>query len=191
MSYRIGAALVTLLVGVPGGLVAQNPTPIPSGSTSAFSSRFIPLEIFTRMMERPSELPSSIMVAAPRADVWLALEEAFKALDIPVSYSDQAAGELGTVKAKVMRRLGKQPLSNYLQCGEGLTGPNADSYVVYLSVAGFVKPAANDQIAVATLVTAHAIDLPNGRNDVMYCTSTGRLEDKIGKAVQKRLGAKS
>ena len=190
MNHRIGAALVTLLVGVPGGLVAQNPTTIPSGSTGAFSSRFIPPEIFTRMMERPSELPSSIMVAASRADVWLALEEAFKSLDIAVSYSDQAAGELGTVKAKVMRRLGKQPLSNYLRCGEGLTGPNADSYVVYLSVAGFVKPAANDQIAVATLVTAHAIDLPNGRNDVMYCTTTGRLEDKIGQAVQKRLGAK-
>ena len=186
MNHRIGAVLVTLLVGVNGGLVAQN----PSGSTGAFSSRFIPPEIFTRMMERPSELPSSIMVAASRADVWLALEEAFKSLDIAVSYSDQAAGELGTVKAKVMRRLGKQPLSNYLRCGEGLTGPNADSYVVYLSVAGFVKPAANDQIAVATLVTAHAIDLPNGRNDVMYCTTTGRLEDKIGQAVQKRLGAK-
>ena len=190
MNHRIGAVLVTLLVGVNGGLVAQNPTTIPSGSTGAFSSRFIPPEIFTRMMERPSELPSSIMVAASRADVWLALEEAFKSLDIAVSYSDQAAGELGTVKAKVMRRLGKQPLSNYLRCGEGLTGPNADSYVVYLSVAGFVKPAANDQIAVATLVTAHAIDLPNGRNDVMYCTTTGRLEDKIGQAVQKRLGAK-
>lgn len=191
MNHRIGAALVTLLVGVNGGLVAQNPTAIPSGSTGAFSSRFIPPEILTRMMERPSELPSSIMVAAPRAEVWLALEEAFKALDIPVSYSDQAAGELGTVKAKVMRRLGKQPLSSYLRCGEGLTGPNADSYVVYLSVAGFVRPAANNQIAMATLVTAHAIDLPNGRNDVMYCTTTGRLEDKIGQAVQKRLGAKS
>ena len=63
------------------------------------------------------------------------MTEVFKAFDIPVSYSDQTAGELGTVKAKVMRRLGKEPLSNYLRCGEGLTGPNADSYVVYLSVA--------------------------------------------------------
>jgi len=92
------------------------------------------------------------------------------------------------VQTKTMRRLGKEALSVYLRCGEGLTGPNADSYVVYLSVAGFVKPAADNQLTVAVLVTAHAIDLPNGRNEVMYCHTTGRLEDRVGKAVQKRLG---
>lgn len=191
MGHRIGSALVGLLVLVSGGLRAQNPTAVPSGSTGAINSRFIPPDILTRMMERPSELPLSVVVTSTRDAAWVALTEAFKAFDIPLSYDDQAAGELGTVKAKVMRRLGKEPLSNYLRCGEGLTGPNADSYVVYLSVAGFVKPAANGQITVATLVTAHAIDLPNGRNDVMYCTTSGRLEDKIAKAVQKRLGAKS
>ena len=191
MGHRIGSALVGLVVGVSGALGAQNPTALPSGSTGAINSRFIPPDILTRMMERPSELPSSVLVTAARDDAWIALTEVFKAFDIPVSYSDETAGELGTVKAKVMRRLGKEPLSNYLRCGEGLTGPNADSYVVYLSVAGFVKPAANGQVTVATLVTAHAIDLPNGRNDVMYCTTAGRLEDKIAKAVQKRLGAKS
>lgn len=189
MSYRIGPVLVALLVGGGGRLTAQNPTSIPTGSTGAISSRFIPAEILSRMMERPSELPSSILIAAPRDSAWVALAEAFKALDVPVSYSDQTAGELGAVKAKTMRRLGREPLSNYLRCGEGLTGPNADSYVVYFSVAGFVKPAANGQTAVATLVTAHAIDLPNGRSEIMFCTTTGRLEEKVAKAVQKRLGA--
>lgn len=191
MQHRIGTALVALLVGASEVSAAQNPTAIPSGSTGNISSRFIPPEILTRMMERPAELPSSVVVTATRDEAWTALTEVFKALEIPVSYSDQPAGELGTVKAKVMRRLGKEALSSYLRCGEGLTGPNADSYVVYLSVAGFVKPATDGQVAVATLVTAHAIDLPNGRNDVMWCTTSGRLEEKIGKAVQKRLGAKS
>ena len=190
MSHRIGLALAALLVGASGASVAQNPTSIPSGGTGNISSRFIPPEILSRMMERPSELPSSVVVTAPRDEVWAALTEVFKALDIPVSYSDQPAGEIGTVKARMMRRLGKEPLSGYLRCGEGLTGPNADSYMVYLSVAAFVKPAADGQVVVASLVTAHAIDLPNGRNDVMYCTTSGRLEEKIGKAVQKRLGAK-
>ncbi len=186
MSQKIGTAVAALWIGAVGGLMGQTPVAIPSGSGS-FSSRFIPPEILSRMMERPSELPSSVMVAAPRDSAWKALSEVLKSLDIPTSYSDAAAGEIGTVKAKIMRRLGKEPLSSYLRCGEGLTGPNADSYVVYLSLAGFVKPAADGQTAIATLLTAQAIDLPNGRNDVMDCTTTGRLEAKIGKAVQIRL----
>ncbi|MSR02290.1 MAG: hypothetical protein EXR94_06070 [Gemmatimonadetes bacterium] len=190
MNHRIGSALATLVVGVSGGVMAQNPTTVPSGSTGAISSRFIPPELMSRMMERPSELPSSVTVAAGRDAAWLALTEVFKSFDIPMSYSDQAAGEVGTIKAKMMRRLGKQPLSQYLRCGEGLTGPNADSYVVYFSIAGFVKAAANNEVTVATLVTAHAIDLPNGRNDVMFCTTSGRLEEKIAKAVQLRLAVK-
>ena len=190
MTRTTGAVLVALLVGGRGGLLGQNPPSVPT-STGAFSSRFIPPEILSRMMERPNELPASVLVAAPRDSAWVALSAAFKKLDIPLSYTDSVAGQLGVVKAKFMRRLGKEPLSTYLRCGEGLTGPNADSYVVYLSVAGFVKPAPDGQIAVATLVTAHAIDLPNGRNDVMYCTTTGQLEAKIAKAVQIRLVLKS
>ncbi len=187
MNLRAGSALAALLLGVSVAAPAQNPTAVASGSTGAISSRFIPPELLSRMMERPAELPSSVTVAGGRDAAWLALTEVFKSFDIPVSYSDQAAGEVGTIKAKMMRRLGKQPLSQYLRCGEGLVGPNADSYVVYFSIAGFVKPAPRDEVTVATLVTAHAIDLPNGRNDVMYCTTTGRLEEKIAKAVQLRL----
>ncbi len=187
MSQKIGTAVVALWIGAVGGLAGQTPVAVPSGSTGGFNSRFIPPEILSRMMERPSELPASVTVVAPRDSAWKALSEVLKGFDIAVSYSDPAAGEIGTIKSKIMRRLGKEPLSSYLRCGEGLTGPNADSYVVYLSLAGFVKPAADGQTTIATLLTAQAIDLPNGRNDVMDCTTTGRLESKIGKAVQIRL----
>ncbi len=181
MNHRIGWAIAVLLAGVSRGAMSQNP---------GVSSKFIPPELMARMMERPAELPSSVTVAGGRDAAWQALTEVFKSFEIPVSYSDPAAGEVGAIKAKIMRRLGKQPLSQYLRCGEGLTGPNADSYVVYFSIAGFVKAAPNNEVTVATLVTAHAIDLPNGRNDVMDCTTSGRLEEKIAKAVQLRLAVK-
>lgn len=189
MKARIGSVVAALVLGAGFEVRAQNPVAVPSGSTGAISSRFIPPELMSRMMSRPAELPASVTVSATRDAAWLALTEVFKSFDIPVSYSDPAAGEIGTINAKMMRRLGKQPLSQFLRCGEGLTGANADSYVVYFSVAGFVKPAPDDQVTVATLVTAHAIDLPNGRNDVMYCTTSGRLEEKISKALQVRLAA--
>jgi hypothetical protein len=141
------------------------------------------------MLERPEDAPSSVTLAAPRDTVWAAVEAVFKQLAVPITFSDPKAGELGTVNSKQYRRLGKQVLSSFLRCGEGMTGPNAETYVVFISVIGFLRPAPDSATMLVTLVTGHAIDLPNGRNEMVHCTTTGRLEDRIAKAVAKRVGA--
>jgi len=186
--YRV--VLFTLLSGLAlrADVVAQQPSAPPSGQYGGLSSRFIPTDIWTRMLERPEDAPSSFTVTASRDSAWVALQDAFKQLDVPLDFSDKVAGEMGTVRAKLYRRLGKAPVSDFLRCGEGISGPNADSYVVYLSVVGFVRPAQDGGTTVVALITGQAVDLPNGRNDVVPCTTTGKLEDKVAKSVIKRLG---
>lgn len=162
--------------------------PAASGVFGGFAPRFVPLEVWTRMLTRPESAPGAFVVAAPADSVWVALGEVLKRFDVPVGYADRAAGETGVIKVKLYRRMGKEPLSNYLRCGEGLTGPNADTYVMYLSAVGMIKAGADGKTTVLTLISGDAIDVPNGRNDVVPCTSSGQFEAKVAKAVRKRLG---
>ncbi len=177
------------LAFMPAMAAAQaNSSAAVSGVAGGFNSRFIPMEIFSRMMERPEDNRDlTFKIAAPIDSVWVALTDVMKQFDIPVGYADRAAGEIGTVKAKMYKRLGKTALSDFLRCGEGSSGPNADMYVVYVSVATFVKAGTDGQTTVAAFMGGDAVDLPNGRNDVVPCTSSGQFESKFAAALKKRM----
>lgn len=184
-TWALGLALAV----VPSMMAAQaSSTPAVSGVAGGFNSRFIPMEIFSRMLERPEDNRDlTFKIAAPVDSVWVALTDVMKQFDIPVGYADRAAGEMGMVKTKTYKRLAKTALSDFLRCGEGSAGPNADMYVVYVSVATFVKAATGGETAVAAFIGGDAVDLPNGRNDVVPCTSSGQFEAKFATALKKRM----
>jgi len=180
-------ALALMLV-TPGVAVAQASSQAVSGVAGAFNSRFIPTDLFTRMLERPEgSRDAGFKIEAPVDSVWVAMTDVMKQLDVPVSYADRAAGEMGTVKAKTYKRLGKYALSDLLRCGEGASGPNADMYVVYVSVAAFVKAGAGGETSVVAFIGGDAVDLPNGRNDVVPCSSSGQFEGRFAAALKKRM----
>lgn len=178
------AIAATLGMGSRGA--AQNPPRAPS-SIGHMPSRFVPLDVLQRMQERPENAPEALVVELDQDAAWAALEATFKDLEVPVSFSDKGAGEMGMVRAKLYKRMGKQPISRYLRCGEGTAGPNADMYVVYVSVLGFVRPTASGQRMIYGMIAGQAVDLPNGRNEIMDCTSSGQFETLVIKALTKRL----
>jgi hypothetical protein len=180
------AAVLTAGIVTPGWAQQTNPTSI-SSSFGSSAPRFVPLDVWQRMLERPEDAPEAMIVEGTADVVWGALEGVFKELDVPTGFSDKSAGELGVVRAKLYKRMGKRSLSQYLRCGEGTAGPNADMYVVYVSVLGFVKPAGAGKQAAYGMITGHAQDLPNGRNDIVPCTSSGSFETLVVKALAKRL----
>ncbi|MCC7132196.1 MAG: hypothetical protein SFV24_04265 [Gemmatimonadales bacterium] len=182
----LGAALAAGLLTMAEPVQAQ--APAASGVYGGFAPRFVPLDVWTRMLSRPETAPGAFSVAAPADSVWAALGEVLKRFDVPLAYADRAAGEMGVVRTKLYRRMGKEPLSNFLRCGEGLTGPNADTYMVYLSAVGMIKAGSDGTTTVLTLISGDAVDVPNGRNEVVPCTTSGQFEEKVAKAVRKRLG---
>ncbi len=190
IGHWLGMTIVALLL--PGVAAAQSSSaPTTSGVFGGTASHFIPRDIWNRMLERPEDAgDGGFLVEAPIDAVWTALSEVLKEFDVPISFSDRAAGEMGTIKAKMYKRLGRAAVSEFLRCGEGTSGPNADMYVVYVSVAAFVKPGTGNQTAAMAMIGGEAVDLPNGRNDVVPCTSSGRFELKVATAVRKRLGLK-
>ncbi len=179
------AIAMTAVIGSQG--VAQQSAPSAASSIGHMASRFVPVGVWQRMLERPEDAPEALVVGVDQDVAWAALEGTFKDLGIPVKFSEKTAGEIGMVHEKLYKRMGKYPLSRFLRCGEGTAGPNAEMYVVYVSVLGFVRPTADGQRLLYALITGDAVDLPNGRNEVMQCTSSGQFEMLVVKALAKRL----
>jgi hypothetical protein len=191
---RLQAQTITIIAAIgllaAGPTAAQNPQNIPSGS-SQWVSRFIPEDLLLRMQERPRDVADAIVLSASADSVWAALRATLDALGVPIGFDDRAAGEIGHPQAKLFRRLGKQRLSSYVRCGSGLTGPNADTYQVFLSFVTFMKPLGDGRVAVAPFLTGHAIDVAGARSDAVACTTTGRLEATIAEQLRERLGQPS
>ena len=81
-----------------------------------------------------------------------------------------------------MRRLGKQPLSRYLNCGTEPSGvAHVDAWAVNLTVMSQVTPDGNGASTVSTQVAASASPVTTSGAPVT-CTSTGELERGINGA---------
>lgn len=183
-------AVGSIAGAIPESARAQTPATVPSGVFGGFVSRFIPLSTLNRMRERPEALSDGLVATAPYDSVWGALKRSLAALAIPEGFEDPRAGEIGNADIKAFKRLGRQALASLVRCGSGPTGPNADSYVVYLSLVVLAQPLPDREVAVLPLLTGHAVDPAGGRSDAVNCTSTGRLEKLIGEGINGRLSGK-
>ncbi|MCC7132745.1 MAG: hypothetical protein IT352_08870 [Gemmatimonadales bacterium] len=136
----------------------------------------------TFMFERDMGTTSGLVAGTPdsvfKAVQALLVEYGLKLKDDPV------ARQLGVNRQRVTRRIGKQPVSDFLSCGEGLTGPNADTWHVSYTMGVEILPGAANKSRLVMSFTAEAIDVPNGRNDRVPCATTGRLELQLVKRLR-------
>jgi len=131
----------------------------------------------TFMFERDLGSMSGI-VAGPADSVYRVLRGFFSDLKLTMKEDDPAARHLGVKRLRLVRRIGKTPISLYLSCGEGLSGPNADLWHIFLNLGAQVAPEAKGA-RLQLLVNAEAVDVPGGRSERVPCTTTGRLESEI------------
>lgn len=89
---------------------------------------------------------------------------------------------VGRQNLVVRRRLGDTRLSAYLNCGNSITGDNADSYEVTLTVITQVTPIDEGMARISTRVDASARPMGTSGN-LVACSSTGRLERDLAERV--------
>lgn len=90
---------------------------------------------------------------------------------------------VGARNLTLRRRLGDRRLSSLLNCGSGMTGPNADSYEISLSIVSQLRPAGTAATQLSTRIEASA--RPMGvSGTTVHCSTTGRLETEISESVQ-------
>ncbi|MEP6834801.1 MAG: hypothetical protein ABJB74_15510 [Gemmatimonas sp.] len=119
--------------------------------------------------------------------VWRIMPSIFDSIGIPVTEINQANKTIGNRAFKTRTRLGKVPMSKFLDCGTAQIGASADSYDIVLSVLSNVVP---DGVAgasvISTIVEAQA--RPAAFNQAYSsCSSKGTIESKLAELVKARL----
>ena len=133
-----------------------------------------------------TDMPAVLTVKAPIDAVWQALPRVYAAIPIPIEHLDHTKLLLGNPNLKLRGKLGKVPLSRYLDCGSTQGGPSADSYEIQLSVLTQAQPADSASTIVSTAVQGLARPI-NFTGDYMRCATTAGLETHIGKLLMQEL----
>jgi hypothetical protein len=127
---------------------------------------------------------------APYGKVYTAVVAAFDELKIPLDTRDSARGVVGNLTLTKRVSLAGSSMSRWLNCGTGITGPNADNWRIYIAVVALldrVSTSNKTQIRVAML--AGSQDMQGNSKDPVVCASSGGLETKVLELVKKRISA--
>ena len=126
-------------------------------------------------------------VRFPSGRVYRALLAVYDDLKIPAEVRDSAAGQVGVPSFYRRGNFAGRQISTWLGCGESMTGPNADSYRVYMYLMSTVTPDGPDASSVRSVLLAGAVNVTEGSRQPMPCESTGRLEVRIQQLLLKKL----
>jgi len=127
-------------------------------------------------------------LAAPRRDVLRAVAAVYQSLKVPMELVDTVQFRIGNPGFRRTGTFAGKRLSTWLQCGDGITGPNADSYRVTLSLHTLVQPGPEGGSLVRTAVLAGAVNVGEGAGrQPLPCSSTGALERRIRELVEAEL----
>lgn len=168
------AAAVAAFLALPARATAQSPNPT------------VVLPGFRGVVRMDTVGTPEVVRAAP-ATVFAALRLAFDSIGVDPVVHDPTQGYVGNLGLKVTRRLAGQPMSRWVDCGTGHTGPTANAYRVHLAVLASVtaEPDGNSRVRVAVAAGAQAFSGPLG--DPIACESTGALEQRIFELVRRHL----
>jgi hypothetical protein len=124
--------------------------------------------------------------AAPLDQVWAVLPAVYDQLGIAVATLDARTHRIGNTALVAHRRLAGQRVSAFLECGTTAFGaPLADTYRIEASVLSTQRPAPAGAM-LETRLEARAVN-PGVSGAPVRCASTGRLEELIARAVERRL----
>lgn len=161
------------------GTTVENTTP---KQAAIFQSA----ETGTLLTERPRA--AVISIAAPASNVWLAVKAVYAEMEIPIAVDNPATHQLGNPNFFKSRVLAGQPMTQFVDCGSGMTGPKAMTYRIYISLLTQVVPNPNGTTTVQTTFVPMGQDVSAGSSDRIPCGSTGRFEQMFLDRVKATLG---
>lgn len=125
-------------------------------------------------------------VANSAGEVFTSVRAAFDSLGIEQQVRDSAGGMVGNLELQLTRRFAGKPMSYWVDCGVGHTGPTANAYRVHLAMLVFITGAAGSGSTVRAAVASGAQAFGGPLADPIACQSTGRLEGVVMSVVRDR-----
>jgi hypothetical protein len=129
-----------------------------------------------------------VSLPVTQARAFEAVKAVYADLGVPTGVNDPTTGRIGNTNFWKLRKLGNEALSTYLSCGDSFTGPAADNYRVYISLISAVRPNGTAASELETSFTAQAQNMEGTAGDRVACGTTGRLEERIRRAVLLKVG---
>ena len=128
-----------------------------------------------------------VILPASAGAVFFAARQVFFELKIPTPIADSAGGYLINGRFIKLRSFAGSPLSTYLNCGSGMTGPNADSYRVTMAIAALVNATGPNTSRLRLTVLAGAENTEGVSKSAVACGSSGVLEERIAKTIRVKI----
>lgn len=123
--------------------------------------------------------------AAPEK-VYEAALKAFADLQIPTGRTDGKGGVIGSERFERTHALGDLLLAKLYNCGDGPTGPYADSFRLEIAVVAWVsRVGEGSKLGLATIASARDV---SGAHNPRACESSGTLETKLLERVTRIVG---
>jgi hypothetical protein len=130
-------------------------------------------------------LESAVPRSADKA--WEVLAAVYADLGLDINFREPEGHRLGSCFQRVRTRLGKEPLSTFVDCGETRGAPNADRYEVAITVLTTVRPRPDGSASLFTFVLGVGLDEASSTNR-RWCYSRGALEERIRAGVEGKAG---
>jgi hypothetical protein len=135
--------------------------------------------------ERPAA--STAQIPVPPAEVWAAVKKVYGDLEIPILVDNPPGHQLGNANFFRARTMAGQPMETLVDCGDGMTGPKAASYRIYMSLLTDVRPDGKGGTTVQTTFLTAGQDIANA-GDRITCVTTGRFERLVLARVRNAVG---
>ncbi len=129
-----------------------------------------------------------VRLPASAGAVFFAARQVFFELKIPTPLADSAQGYLVNGRFIKLRSLAGSPLSTYLNCGVGMTGPNADNFRITMAIAALIDATDANTSRLRLNVLAGAESIEGVSKSAIACGSSGILEDRMLKTIRRKLG---
>jgi hypothetical protein len=130
-------------------------------------------------LEAEKPRPSTVTIAADPSVVWAAAKQAYASLEIPVGIENPAMHTIGNQNFYKARTLGGESMTQFVDCGQGMTGAKAASYRIYMSLITNISGDGKGGTLVQVTFSALGQDVTEGSTDRIPCGSTGHLEQLV------------
>lgn len=128
---------------------------------------------------------SSSFFQAPADRVWTALLEVWQELELTANIYEPDRMRIGNEAMPAVRIAGER-MAHWVDCGSGMTGPNANRFDVVVTLFTTVAPESSSSTELRMDVDAQGKPRDYSGN-WMHCSSQGTLEELIAEMVQARL----
>jgi hypothetical protein len=132
-------------------------------------------------------LASAVEILASKGAIFAAASAVFSDLKIPLGTHDSVGGIVGNGNLIKLHSLAGAPMSRLLNCGSGMTGPNADDWRIYISVFAMIEGKSDEKSVLRVGFIAGAKDVQGAAKDAVACGTTGVFESMFIDRVKKRL----